>query len=42
MVFEDFNNKGNETENNVKVKERREEGTRKGFSIKRKETEGRI
>jgi hypothetical protein len=42
MTFEDFNTKGNETEDNVKVKERREEGTRKEFSIKRKETDGRI
>jgi len=33
MVFEDFNGKGNETENNVKVKERREEGARKEFSL---------
>jgi hypothetical protein len=36
------NSKGNEAENNVKVKERREEETRKEFSIKRKETEGII
>jgi hypothetical protein len=42
MVFDDFNRKGNETENNVKVRERREEGTGKEFSNKGKETEGRI
>jgi hypothetical protein len=33
MVFEEYNSKGNETENNVEVKEGREEGTRKEFSI---------
>jgi hypothetical protein len=33
MVFEDYNIKENEAENNVKVKEGREEGARKEFSI---------
>jgi len=36
------NSIGNETENNVKVKEGREERIGKVFSVKRKETEARI
>jgi len=40
MIFEDFNNKGNETEDNVKVKERREEELGKSLALKgRKQTE---
>jgi hypothetical protein len=33
MVFEEYSSKGNETVNNVKVKEGKEEGARKEFTV---------